>query len=181
MFSNASLHWCDDVASLLPRLLGRVRPGGALALQMPDMRGQPSHTLFRETAEELGLASGSIRLPSSEMDAADYAERLLGPLCAELDMWNTSYVHTLRGEDAVFRFVRSTYDGHQALRQSRGREDADDGIAAAAAQAFEERYREKVGLAYPPGRAGVTLYPFSRFFLVARRPTVLEALQPAYR
>ena len=40
--------------------------------------------------------------------------------------------------------------------------------------AFEARYRERVASAYPKGVDGSTLFPFTRFFLVARRPSLLE-------
>ena len=42
------------------------------------------------------------------------------------------------------------------------------------AMAFEARYRERVASAYPKGVDGSTLFPFTRFFLVARRPSLLE-------
>ena len=171
VFSNASLHWCENLQNLLPLLLNRVRPAGALALQMPDMRAQPSHMLFREAAAELGLLDDfAIRMPSNEMTPASYADALLGARCSELDMWSTTYVHVLEGDNAVFNFVKNTFDGRHALSESLA------GVPADAAAAFEELYRAKVAAAYPPNRKGVTLYPFTRFFLVARRPSVLEAL-----
>src|SRR5947209_16954716 len=33
VFSNAAMQWVEDHAMVLPRLLGRVAPGGALAIQ----------------------------------------------------------------------------------------------------------------------------------------------------
>ena len=43
------------------RMLSRLRPGGALAVQMPDNREQPSHILLRETASECGLSAEEVR------------------------------------------------------------------------------------------------------------------------
>ena len=42
--------------------------------------------------------------------------------------------------------------------------------------AFSELYRQKALKAYPPLADGTTLLPFTRFFLVARRPSVLETM-----
>src|SRR5438128_4330267 len=35
VYSNAALHWLGDHARLFPALLGMLRPGGVLAVQMP--------------------------------------------------------------------------------------------------------------------------------------------------
>ena len=195
VFSNAALHWCDALPELARQLLSRVRPGGSLAIQMPDMHSEPSHTLFKETAADLGLLpmnsgsggpspSGSsvqLGLPTNVASEQEYADTLLGatagpssvsPLCASLDMWSTTYMHALEGDDAVFNFVRTTYDGRQALLESFGKaQDSEE------AKAFEEAYRERVTRAYPRlASKGITLYPFKRFFLVATRPGVLDML-----
>ena len=171
IFSNAALHWSDaPLPELTKRLLGRVRPGGALAVQIPDMAAQPSHALFQQTAQEMGLDTGAIRLPTNEASPTEYADALLGPLCKDVDMWSTTYVHTLSGPDAVFHFMRQTFDGRQALTASFGAGDE----GASVARAFEEAYRAQVTRAYPPQKNGSTLYPVTRFFLVAERPLIFD-------
>jgi trans-aconitate methyltransferase len=37
--SNAALHWLDDHSLLLARLIGYLRPGSVLAMQMPRNHG----------------------------------------------------------------------------------------------------------------------------------------------
>ena len=169
IFSNAALHWSDNVPTLLSNLLNRVRPGGSLALQIPDMGEQPTHSLFVETAVEMHLSLDSIRFPTNTADPSKYAETLLDKRCEVLDMWSTTYVHCLEGEDAVFNFIRTTYDGRTALPSSLGGEGEE------AAKEFEDAYRQKIARAYPPSANGTTLFPFTRFFLVATRPDILSA------
>ena len=53
IFSNAALHWLDDHAALMPRLAGFVRPGGALAVQMPRQFLAPSNRFLRDIAASL--------------------------------------------------------------------------------------------------------------------------------
>ena len=50
VFSNATLQWIADHRALLPRLMGSVAPGGALAVQVPRNFAEPCHTLIREVA-----------------------------------------------------------------------------------------------------------------------------------
>jgi trans-aconitate 2-methyltransferase len=175
VFSNAALHWCDDVPELARRLFDRVRPGGALALQIPDMATAPSHTLFKQTASAMGYDADEIRLPTNDRTPEEYANALLGPSCKTLDMWSTTYVHALTGEDAVYHFVRETFDGRRQAGAWHG--VLQEKLGYAKAEAFEEAYKQEVAKAYPPLNAGgvkTTLYPFSRFFLVAKRPGLLD-------
>ncbi|TNE33307.1 MAG: methyltransferase domain-containing protein, partial [Alphaproteobacteria bacterium] len=43
IFSNAALHWLDNHETLFPSLLDQLRPGGVLAVQMPNNFNAPSH------------------------------------------------------------------------------------------------------------------------------------------
>src|SRR5438477_11059753 len=52
LLSNATLHWLEHHATLFPRLVTAVAPGGALAVQMPRNFGEPSHTSIYEVARE---------------------------------------------------------------------------------------------------------------------------------
>ena len=167
VFSNAALHWADDAPSLISRLLtSKVRPGGLLAVQIPDTRAQRSHQLFGEVAESLGLAErlADVRVPSNQHDAAVYFDRLLGPLCESLECWTTTYVQVLKGDDPVFRFVRET--GMQPVLAALGDADAVD--------VFEAEYKRRAAEEYPKRKDGTTLFPFTRFFLIARRPGLMD-------
>jgi trans-aconitate 2-methyltransferase len=53
VFSNAALHWLPEHELLVPRLLGWVRPGGQVALQMPFNFDHCSHRVAHETALRL--------------------------------------------------------------------------------------------------------------------------------
>lgn len=168
IFSNASLHWCDEegdaLPSLLQRMLGRVRPGGALAMQIPDTREQPSHVIMRDVAAELGRPD--VAPPSNRHTAEEYGEALLGPLCAGLDMWSTTYVQRLTGSEPVYDYVRST--GLMPVLEAFGGEGSEG------AAEFERLYRARLQEAYPAQKDGTTLFPFARFFLIAKRPSLLD-------
>jgi trans-aconitate 2-methyltransferase len=73
-------------------------------------------------------------------------------------VWETTYLHVLRGEDPVLGWVRST-----VLRPVLGALDVDEAgeLTAAYAAALRE--------AYPPRADGTTVLPFRRIFAVGRR------------
>jgi trans-aconitate 2-methyltransferase len=50
VFSNAAPQWVGDHDSIYPRLLSRVAPGGAFAMQIPGNFDGPAYRLMRETA-----------------------------------------------------------------------------------------------------------------------------------
>ena len=82
IFANASLQWCaEPPPQLMARMLARVRPGGALAVQLPDSREQPSHILLREVASEFGLPPENASWNTNQHPPDVYAASLLGPMC----------------------------------------------------------------------------------------------------
>jgi trans-aconitate 2-methyltransferase len=157
LFSNAALQWVPDHDELLPRLLSCVAEGGVLAIQMPRNFDQPSHTLIREVARELGVLGRLALRQDPVRSPADYYD-LVAPHAAELEIWETVYLHALEGEDPVFEWTRGTalLPVFQAL----------DGEEL---EGFLGEYRRRLSRAYPRRPDGRTLFPFRRVFVLARR------------
>lgn len=159
IYSNAALHWVADHERLFPKLLGYLRPGGALAIQMPRNFDAPSHVLLRETAQSGPWATcleGSLATPSVVAPAWYYD--LLAPDAGTLNVWETEYLHVLDGDDPVLMWTRST-----ALRPVM------DALDAQHHEAFEAAYAAQLREAYPKRADGRTLFPFRRLFIVAQR------------
>lgn len=163
LYSNATLHWLDDHAELFPRLLGCLRPGGCLAVQMPLSWHLPSHRLMRETlagggpdGRALGTdtlrdvtARNPVGVPSRYYD-------LLAGRARTVDVWTTEYLQVLEGEDPVLEWVKGT-----GLRPVLNGLDDDERAL------FLAEYSRRLRSAYPPRSDGRTLYPFRRIFIVA--------------
>ena len=157
IFSNAALQWLDDHQELFSRLMSLLRPGGVLAVQMGNNGGAASHRLVGEIAAA-GPWSERLReryRPLPELAATPYY-RWLAPLAENLDIWETEYLHALKGEEPVFDWARSS-----TLLPALAHLDEDQ------AAGFLDRYREALRRAYPREADGRTLLPFRRLFIVA--------------
>ncbi len=158
MVANATYQWVPDHLELLPRLVGQVAPEGWFAFQVPGNHGEPSHVLLHELADDPRFSSWTrgVARPHSH-DPHVYAAVLLD-LGLAVDVWETTYLHLLTGEDPVFTWVSGT-GARPTLAALPDEERA----------TFVEEYRSLLREAYPPGPHG-TLLPFRRVFAVARVP-----------
>ncbi|MGV0240995.1 trans-aconitate 2-methyltransferase [Klebsiella aerogenes] len=154
IYANASLQWLTDHQTLFPRLAGQLSDGGVLAVQMPDNWQEPSHTLMRQVAEELGFPeSGRQPLPSVQQ----YYDMLSNSGC-EVDIWRTTYYHSLESHQAIVDWLQAT--GLRPYLQNLDEEEKN---------VFLERYLTLLQQHYPLQCNGKVLLLFPRLFIVARR------------
>lgn len=158
IFSNAALHWVTDHDVLFPRLLSLLAPGGVLAIQMPAMHDAPLRALQNEVAAtgpwaphlaDAGFARGL--LPTGT-----YYD-VLRPRVASLDMWETTFLHVLTGDNAVTEWAAGS-----SLRPFL------DKLPPALRQPFRDAYSDALRPHYPRRADGTTLLPFKRLFMLAR-------------
>jgi trans-aconitate 2-methyltransferase len=158
VFSNATLHWIGTHRALLPRLMHHVADGGVLAFQVPRNFDAPSHVLMRDVANTGPWAAKLAHARRvNVLSPADYFA-ILAPLSTALDIWETTYLHVLEGDDPVLAWVSGT-----GLRPFLEPLDAQE------REAFVAQYRARLREAYPRRGEGKTLLPFQRLFAVARR------------
>jgi trans-aconitate 2-methyltransferase len=151
IFSNATLQWLDDHAHLLPRLMGYVRDGGALAVQMPRNFDAPSHALMREVAAAGPWAAKLRDVRKLNVGEPAFYYDILSKLTASLDIWETTYLQVMEGDDPVYRWVSAT--GLRPFAQALDGEER---------EAFLSEYRRRLREAYPKRTDGKTLFPFQR-------------------
>ena len=109
IYSNSAIHWLDDHKKLFPRLGRILMKSGQLAVQMPRNFDAPSHKAIRETVES-GPWSDRLKpalRPSPVAEPEVYYE-LLKPITDRLDIWETVYLQTLTGENAVVEWTLGT-------------------------------------------------------------------------
>ena len=163
IYSNATLQWVDGHRQLFPRLLGCLKPGGSLAVQMPLSWGAPSHRLMREAlanggsgGRALGTAALRQTVARNWVEPTALYYDLLAPDAGNVDIWETEYLQKLRGDDPVLEWVKGT-----GLRPILNGLDNDE------REIFLAGYRQRLRVAYPVRADGSTLYPFRRLFIVA--------------
>lgn len=161
ILANASLQWLPDHAALFAHLADALAPAGLLAVQMPMAWETRHHTLMRETASAGPWASplASVDTIAPLLPAEAYYE-VLAPLCDDIDIWTTTYLHVLSGEDAVLEWMKGT-----ALRPYLTALAADPALR----DAFLSALARHLSRAFPRRPDGMTLLPFPRLFLVAQR------------
>jgi trans-aconitate 2-methyltransferase len=156
--ANAVLQWVPGHLDLLDTIAGWLAPGGALAFQVPDNFTEPSHTIvrhlrcsprWRDRLAEDADRTVAVERPEAYLDA-------LADAGLEPDVWQTSYLHLLQGDDAALQWIKGT-----ALRPVLDAL-ADDPEAT---QGFLDECGGLLREVYPSTPRG-TLFPFRRSFAV---------------
>jgi len=150
VFSNAALQWVPDHASLYPRLIDRVRPGGALAVQIPANSDALPHRLMRE------LAPSGLRV--REWHAHDHAfyYDILAARAGRVDIWQTEYQHVMPNADAIVEWYKGS-----------GMRPFLEAMALDQREKFLREYTDRIREAYRVRPDGKVLFPFLRLFVVA--------------
>lgn len=157
VITNAVLQWVPSHPRLLPRWLEALPSGAWFAMQVPGNFDAPSHVLIRELlAEPRWRGSAEVPAETAVPQPEAYAELLAGHT-AHVDVWETTYLQRLTGEDPVLHWVSGT-----ALRPVRDALPADDYAA------YRAELAPRLRAAYPMRPDGSTWFPFRRIFAVAQ-------------
>jgi len=158
IYANAALHWVPSHATLLPRLLALLAPGGVLAIQMPDNWDEPTHRLMRELASQAPYAQaiGDAAGPRVDLLPPAAYYDLLAPRAARIDIWHTIYQHPMATPRAIVDWVRGT-----------GLRPFVDPLAPDLQARYLAEYERRIAQAYPLRADGRLLLAFPRLFIVA--------------
>lgn len=144
----------------LPPLAGRPHPRRNPRLPGPRQLRRPQphpHAGTRRIPRWHDRLGGLLRHGDAVHTPSHYLEQLTAP-GRTADVWETTYLHLLQGEDPVLDWVKGT--GLRPVLDAL----ADDPEAR---DAFLTEYRDLLRTAYPAGPHG-TVFPFRRIFAVTR-------------
>ena len=157
--SNATLQWVPGHETLLASWAAGLPSGGWLAFQVPGNFGSPSHVLMRRVAESprwRAQVGDVLRHDDAVASPARYVE-VLHDAGLDADVWETTYLHVLQGDDPVLQWVRGT--GLRPILAA---------LPEAEAAEFSASYAALLREAYPHTPAG-TIFAFRRIFAVGRK------------
>jgi len=158
VFSNAALQWVPRHGAVFPRLLDRVAPGGALAVQMPAGSDIPAQRLIRQMAAAPQWRARFTAPPVDwRTEPPGFYYDALAARAARLEIWETEYLHVMEGPEAILAW----YSG-SGLRPFLHALSTEDDRAEYLAE-----YLERLRPCYPAQADGRVLFPFRRLFLVA--------------
>lgn len=158
VYSNAAIQWIPDHEALLSHLLGMLRPGGALAVQVPRFGEMPIRRAIITVADRDRWRSA---MEGSESALVYYPTEFyydcLSARCAELSEWTTWYIHEMESHDAIIEMIKST-GMRPFLERLKVKSEKDD---------FIHEVLQEVRLRYPARPNNRVLFPFIRFFFIA--------------
>ena len=157
--SNGTLEMAPSLRRLLPTLVGKVAPGGCLAVEFPNDLYEPSRALMRMIAADGPWAKTLLPIaktrPFNETMESLYA--LLSPICATVDIWETTYLHAMASVTAILESLEAT-------RLAPFLEPLDNADRCK----FLDRYAAELRQAYPALPDGRILLRSPRLFVLAQ-------------
>jgi trans-aconitate 2-methyltransferase len=158
ILANASLQWVPDHAAIFPRLMGWLRAGGELAVQIPQSEELPVLKLIVDVARSpkfAGLFEGFV--PPYRVFTPEAYYDVLRPHCRWIDLTEVIYYHIMDAPESVLGWIQGT-----GLRPWFDRAGARSGE-------FLAEYARRIHDAYPRRADGKVLMAFRRLNILARR------------
>ncbi|CAH0045085.1 unnamed protein product [Clonostachys solani] len=161
-YSNAVFQWIPGTKRipLFQSLLGKLPSGGVFAFQVPDNLAEPSHAAMREAAFTPGTpwVETLTRAAPGRDDFPTAVELYdaLQPLASEIQIWRTTYYHTLENHEAIVEWVKGT-----------GLRPYVDPLSPEQKAGFLEEYLARLRQVYQSQGDGKVLLPYPRLFMVA--------------
>ena len=160
--SSGSPEMAPSLPRLLPMLLGMVAARGCLAVQYPNDLYEPRRALMRMIAADGPWAK--TLLPIAKTRAFNQTMEdlygLLSPICAAVDIWETTYLDAMPSVEAVVEWMEATRLA--PFLRALGEPDR---------RKFLDRYTAELRQAYPVLPDGCVLLRSRRLFVLAQPGT----------
>lgn len=157
-FSNACLQWVPDHKSLLPKIMGILKKGGLMAVQIPFNFKEPVHRIISELIKEEKWRK-KITEPRIfyTLTAEDYYD-ILADISSDFQMWETIYCHRMRSCEDIAEWYKST-----------GLKPYLEALSESDKVIFLNDVLERLREHYPLRKNGEIIFRFPRLFFIAEK------------
>lgn len=156
IIANASLQWVDDHASLFPRIISGLLPGGQLAVQMPSQKENLLNQKLFEIIHEAPyyeVLKGAIR-HSPVLSLDDYTQLLFNNTAKEVVIYQKVYPIITGSVETLYDFISgSSLVPYMEKLQEPLR------------STFTEAFKKRIAGSFD---SSPMVYPFKRIILVAQ-------------
>lgn len=162
LFSNAVFQWlpASSRIQIIRRLIEHLSAGGTLAFQVPVNMSEPSHVAMREAAStpDAPWTKTLSRLNPTREEFPTPSElyEALQPLCSGIEIWKTTYFHTMENHEAIVEWVKGT-----------GLRPFIDPLSETERRGYLQDYLARLKSLYPTQQDGKILLEYPRLFVVA--------------
>lgn len=158
VFSNACIQWIPDHSILLKNMMCLLKTGGIIAIQTPMNYQEPIHRIIQEvsTNQTWSFKFKNPRIFYNLTQSEYY--NLLSDISSDFCMWQTIYIHKMKSYDDIMEWYRAT-----GLRPYLNVLSEVDKLR------FEKDIYDKLANAYPKQNNGEIIFPFPRFFFIAKK------------
>ena len=158
VFSNACIQWIPDHRELLPKMMGLLKDGGVMAVQIPLQRSQPVHHIVKSVAKSAKWSGKfDFERPFYILDEGEYFD-ILSEISKDFTMWQTTYYHRLCSHQDIVEWYKST--GMKPYLDVLDDQDKNEFIS----DIYSELIKE-----YKVQQNGEIIFKFPRLFFIAKK------------
>jgi len=164
VFSNACIQWVPNHKQLLKQLMGLLRKGGIMAVQIPMNFNEPIHRIINEVSASekwKGYFPGTRIFYT--LTQSEYFD-ILSELSENFTLWETVYYHVMKSHNDILEWYRGT-----------GLRPYLDALDKEKQAEFENDIMERVRESYTVQKNGEIIFRFPRFFFTAYSTTDTKA------
>lgn len=155
VFSNAVLQWLPSHTELITKLFKLLNPGGALAVQIPNVRNMKIQTAIREAVKTPEFKERFEGFFPYHINEADYYYDILSKLSNDFYLWETKYYHILESHQSIIDWYSST--GFRPYHAKLTKDEI---------PVFNDRVLSSAKKHYKALCDGSVMFPFIRLFFV---------------
>ncbi|WP_294245558.1 methyltransferase domain-containing protein [uncultured Chryseobacterium sp.] len=159
IFSNAALQWSDDHATLFPKIISKLNPGGRLAIQMPYQPGNLLNRILRDLAAEEPFRTDldGWNLTSSVLTLDEYARLLFENGIENINIFQKVYPIVAEDHGTLYNFISGSALIPYLEKLTHQQQEI-----------FTNEFRKRIARAFPKLPA---LYSFKRILMYGRKST----------